>query len=239
MVFSCVIPFYNEKTRVVEVIKVVSNLKELSEIIVIDDGSGDNSSRFIKEKFPQIKLITHHYNKGKSSAILSGAKLAKEENLLLLDSDLTGLLEKEISQAMKIFITNKLDCLLLSTKPRSIYDSITRKLFKVPFSMAGNRIIKKEILFEVFKNKFPKGYQLEISTNNYLMKNNKKVSFFDISAINIGKRDKDGLIRGTIKEFKMWRQIISFNGWFFFIKQTCFFSKIKSKKNNFSLHYWV
>lgn len=229
MGFSCIIPFYNEKTRVVEVIKVVSNIKELSEIIGIDDGSSDNSSQLIKKKFPQVKLVTHSHNKGKASAILSGAILAKKENLLLLDSDLTGLLEKEILQAMKIFIINKLDCLLLSTKPRSVYDLIIRKLFKVPFSMAGNRILKKEILLEVIRNESPKGYQLEISINKYLMENNKKVSYFDISAINIGKRDKDGLIRGTIKEFRMWGQIISYAGWFFFLKQTCFFIRKKEK----------
>lgn len=59
----------------------------IGEVIVIDDGSWDGSVKLIKEKFPQVKLIKHTKNRGFSAAVNTGARAARGDFLVLLNSD--------------------------------------------------------------------------------------------------------------------------------------------------------
>ena len=57
------------------------------EIIVVDNGSSDRSVGTIKSMFPSVILIENEKNMGFSKAVNQGLKIAKGENLLLLNSD--------------------------------------------------------------------------------------------------------------------------------------------------------
>lgn len=57
------------------------------EIIVVDDASLDESVALLKSKFPEIKIVIHKVNKGFSASINSGAKIAKGNLLVLLNTD--------------------------------------------------------------------------------------------------------------------------------------------------------
>lgn len=89
---SIIIPAYNtdwllEKNLPV-ILKAYHNKKNnILEIIVVDDGSADNSYSLVKNKFPEVKIIKHKINRGFSSAVNTGARLAKGEYLCLLNSD--------------------------------------------------------------------------------------------------------------------------------------------------------
>ncbi len=67
----------------------------------------------------------------------------------------------------------------------------------------------------------------EISGAIKLFKENKRVARMDISAVNILKILKRGLVSGVILDFKIWREIISYAGWRMFIKQTFLFARDK------------
>jgi glycosyltransferase involved in cell wall biosynthesis len=94
---SIIIPVFNESNTIVllldkiKVVKLNGNLSK--DIIVIDDGSTDNTYdvilKYISEnKFLNIRLISHDINKGKGSAIHSGINLAMGEYLIIQDADL-------------------------------------------------------------------------------------------------------------------------------------------------------
>lgn len=57
------------------------------EIIIVDDGSWDDSVNFIKNKFPSVKLIRHKVNRGFSAAVNTGVRSAKGDLILLLNTD--------------------------------------------------------------------------------------------------------------------------------------------------------
>lgn len=57
------------------------------EIIIVDDGSWDNSVKLISSKFPEVKLIKHKKNRGFSAAVNTGARTAKGDLLLLINTD--------------------------------------------------------------------------------------------------------------------------------------------------------
>ena len=206
----------------------ITKVQGISEVICIDDGSTDGSGEIIKKNFPKIKLIKHPTNQGKAAAILTGLKQAENETLLLFDADLRNLKEKEISAALEYFENNHLDCLNLKSRPTNLYYFFLRKISFFCSQVAGNRIVKKGWLIEVFKNKNLQSYQLETAQNQFLIKNKKRFTFMATSMVDINKIDKEDLRIGMIKEIKMWHQIIGYSGWLFVIKQTILFARKKS-----------
>ncbi len=225
--YSCIIPIYNEKPRILNVLSVVIKVKEISEVICVDDGSIDNSADLIKQNFPTVKLVQHKINRGKTASIYSGLKLAKNDTVLLLDSDLINLNGQELSNAFAAFERNQLDCLLLNTAPMNHIDEILRIIFRFLLLAAGNRIIYKRYLIDLLASGSFKSYHLEIAQNKYLIDNGKKVAYFDVSAKDVSKIAKVGFIKGWKDELEMWRQIITFAGLVFFMKQSLFFAKQK------------
>ncbi len=56
-------------------------------IIVVDDGSSDNSLLVLEQQFPYVEVIVHEHNRGFSEAVHSGVHAADTELLFLLNSD--------------------------------------------------------------------------------------------------------------------------------------------------------
>jgi GT2 family glycosyltransferase len=66
-------------------------------IVVVDDGSADDSVSVLREEFPAIEVVVHAANRGFSEAVRSGVEHARTELLMLLNSDvelLAGCLER-------------------------------------------------------------------------------------------------------------------------------------------------
>jgi len=86
MSISVIIPTYNRANFLTKAIESVLNQTlQPNEIIVIDDGSDDNTKEII-EAYPNIKYI-YQDNSGVSSARNLGIKNAKSKWILFLDSD--------------------------------------------------------------------------------------------------------------------------------------------------------
>ena len=62
-------------------------LKDVSELIVIDNNSSDETKEMIKSNFPGVVLIENHSNTGYAPACNQGMKAAKGKYVLLLGSD--------------------------------------------------------------------------------------------------------------------------------------------------------
>lgn len=87
MRISVIIPSYNRIHTLVRAIdSVLDQDSEVDEIIVVDDGSTDDTSIHISRTYPGIKLIRQS-NQGVSAARNTGIKLASYEWIALLDSD--------------------------------------------------------------------------------------------------------------------------------------------------------
>ena len=88
---SVFLPAYNEEQNILKVIKNVKEvLKKIAknyEIIVIDDGSVDNTAQKAKE-IPQVRLISHSKNLGYGAALKTGFYNAKYKLISFMDSDL-------------------------------------------------------------------------------------------------------------------------------------------------------
>ena len=84
---AVVIPTYNRITTLARAIEsVLAQTSPASEIIVVDDGSSDGTASWIREHYPQIKLIEQP-NRGVSAARNRGIESTHCDWIALLDSD--------------------------------------------------------------------------------------------------------------------------------------------------------
>jgi glycosyltransferase involved in cell wall biosynthesis len=87
---TIIIPAYNEESVIGEVIKELhsvlkTNFKDKYEILVVDDGSDDNTGVVAAEA--GARVITHPINIGNGAAIKSGIRASKGNILIMMDGD--------------------------------------------------------------------------------------------------------------------------------------------------------
>lgn len=219
---SCIIPFWNEGKRLISVLDEVTKVKNLTEIICVDDASSCDNKTEIKNRFKQIKLIRLKNNIGKSGAIFEGLNIASSNFILLLDADLQNLKHNELEKAIKIIQQNPdLDMLIL----RRIRAPLFVKLTRGDVLGTGERILKSKHLLNVLKNS-TKGWELESKINLYMLKNSMKVRWFSHSGIN--SHWKWGLKTDLNYHKKKFEDIFSI-GLFNLIKLFFFFGKMEFK----------
>lgn len=92
---TIIVPMYNEQECIVESIKKITKTIEKEkisyELIVVDDGSTDNSYILISQEFntkKNIRILRHTTNKGVSEATRTGFRSAKGTYVTYLDADL-------------------------------------------------------------------------------------------------------------------------------------------------------
>jgi glycosyltransferase involved in cell wall biosynthesis len=97
MLLSIIIPVYNEERLVCELLSRVLYLKLDDgigmEVIVVDDGSSDDTTRnvaeFIAKNGPlDLSLIRHERNRGKGAAVKTGMAAANGDLMIIQDADL-------------------------------------------------------------------------------------------------------------------------------------------------------
>lgn len=91
MKLSIIIPVYNEKHTILEILKKVERINEIQkQIIVIDDGSIDGSYDLIKSFnfISDHKIIRHKKNTGKGSCIISAQHYVLGDIVIIQDADL-------------------------------------------------------------------------------------------------------------------------------------------------------
>jgi len=94
MQISVVIPSYNRLSSLIRALEsVIVQTSPVEQIIVVDDGSSDNTASEVSRHYPQVKLVKQQ-NQGVSSARNTGIKQANGDWIALLDSDDSWLPDK-------------------------------------------------------------------------------------------------------------------------------------------------
>lgn len=89
---SVIIPAYNEEGRIAKTLKYTIDYLDRQtyswEIIVVDDGSKDNTSQVVRDmRLPNIRIIRNNPNLGKGGSVKRGMLAAEGEFRLFCDAD--------------------------------------------------------------------------------------------------------------------------------------------------------
>lgn len=88
---SVVIPVYNEASSLATVVQNLLSIPYLLEIMIIDDCSTDQTPEIaqrLAKAHPQVQVVRHDKNLGKTAALKSGFRLTRGEIVIVQDADL-------------------------------------------------------------------------------------------------------------------------------------------------------
>ena len=87
---SVIMPVYNEKETLSEILAQVRAVDLEKEIVVVDDGSTDGTRAILREeeKKGDLKVIYHEANQGKGAAVRTGLEHASGDFIIIQDADL-------------------------------------------------------------------------------------------------------------------------------------------------------
>ncbi|MBU1036413.1 glycosyltransferase [Patescibacteria group bacterium] len=152
MDLSVVLPIYNEEDVIqATILEVNSFLKEKNfnfEIIVVDDGSTDDSFKNVKNlKIPNLVLLQNVKNLGKGKTIKKGMLAAQGELMLFMDADNSTSINN-----LPVFIQqikeNDTDIVIASRELPDSVINIHQPKFKENYGKLGNLLVRLLLLKE-------------------------------------------------------------------------------------------
>ena len=90
-VVSLVIPAYNESASIAAVIERLDALERELEVIVVDDGSVDDTLEIVErhaEHAAHVRVLRHERNRGKGAAVRTGIAASTGQFVVIQDADL-------------------------------------------------------------------------------------------------------------------------------------------------------
>ncbi len=153
MSYRVVIPLHNEEKHIKKLLSRFAE-RQLSSIITVDDGSTDETSRILKENYPQVTVIRHKINLGKGKALETGCLKAIKDNadyIILMDGDLQHKPE-DVNRFLRAFKDKNIDIVFGARK-------IGRTMRLISFT--GNKMLTVVInlLFNYFLNDTQCGFR--------------------------------------------------------------------------------
>lgn len=145
--YSLVIPAYNESSRIRptldEILRHVAEQKWDAEILVVDDGSRDDTAAIAREyarNHPQVKLVQNPGNRGKGFSVRNGMMHATGDICLFTDADLSS----PIKEAQKLFdpIARGADIAIGSRWLRAELQTERQPLYRQAFGRIFNLLLR-------------------------------------------------------------------------------------------------
>ncbi|MDD2351935.1 MAG: glycosyltransferase family 2 protein [Candidatus Caldatribacteriota bacterium] len=203
MKISVIIPAYNEESTIADVIKTVKKVPVINNIIVVSDGSTDNTVSIAKNL--DVEVCQLKENIGKGGAIKKGFEKTDSDILLFLDADLIGLTIDHIHELINPIIEDKADMSLgIFTQGRLLTDL---PQFLMPY-LTGQRAIKRYII-DVIPDLDLLKYGLEVAITKVVKRYNFRVSKVKLPNLTQRmKEEKYGIVEGAKKRLQMYLDIV-------------------------------
>jgi glycosyltransferase involved in cell wall biosynthesis len=213
---TCVICAFNEAPRIGAVLAIASVHPLLQEIIVVDDGSTDDTAAIV-QRYPSVKLISYPENRGKSYAMATGLAAAKNDIIMLLDADLKGLAFDHISDLAFPVLSGSAD-VSMSLRQNSL---LLFRVIGLDF-VSGERVIRKDLLNNTLKEicGLPR-FGIEVFMNNQIIVRKLSVAVTNWPTVTQSRKtEKLGYWKGIRAEWRMIVDLLRADYPFAMISQT-------------------
>lgn len=202
---AAIVPAFNEEKNVGKVLGILLKVKEIDEVILVDDGSFDNTATVGTNL--GARVIRLQQNIGKGGAMKKGFETTTAPIVAFFDADLIGLSVDHVAVLLEPVLQGK------ATMAIGVRD----RLFNLPeviarimplFSLGGERVMERT-LFEGIPDKFMNGFAIEFALNYYCAARGGSIDYVSLKGLNhIVKEKKWGFVEGFINRLKMMWEIL-------------------------------
>jgi dolichyl-phosphate beta-glucosyltransferase len=206
---SVIVPAYNEERRsahfIPDLLKYVKNNVPNTEVIVVNDGSKDDTESVVKSFIKQTKtqsfakVIGYRKNQGKGNAVAFGVQHAKGEKILFIDAD-GSIPPAEIPKLLKLLDDYDVVAGDRMSAKSKVKSNPLRKLFSFGFNSAvslifqysyrdnlcGFKGFKKHVAKEIFKDLKDKRWVFDVELFYKIKKKGYSSYFLPIAWHHVG-----------------------------------------------------
>ena len=196
---SCIVCAYNEADRIRNILDVIVGHPTLGEVIVVNDGSTDDTEALIRS-YPTIRVLSHTPNRGKTYALSRGIAAARYDHLMLLDADLSGITPADIDALAAPVMRGEAE-VSISLRSNSLW---VYRQFGLDF-VSGERVVPKWLLKGAVEamQRLPR-WGGEVFMNEIFIRQGCRIAVVRWRRVlNIRKYQKVGAFRGAWAEAKM------------------------------------
>jgi len=187
---SIIIPAYNEECSIVDTITEIRQLRGDFEIIVVDDGSTDETFKLADHA--GVKVLKHQENKGYGASLKTGIKNSSYDIIVITDADSTYPNGK-IPELVEMFVKDKEDMVVGARIGKNVKIPFLRKPAKwfitklasflvgskIPDLNSGLRVMRKDVLLKYLKI-MPNGFSFTSTITMVMLTNDFRVKYTPI-----------------------------------------------------------
>lgn len=214
---AVVIPAYNAGATLEEVLSKTFLSIPNRQVIVVDDGSTDNTAAIAVRQAAQ--LIRHGHNRGKGAALKSGfavaLKMPQIHAVITMDADGQHAPE-HLADFVRAFHAWPVDliigCRQLRWPPMPLFRVMSNRItsamvswrlgIKIPDSQSGYRLHSRRLLEQIKPS--TNGYEMESELLLKAVRSGMKIDFISIATIYAGEASHIRGMRDTWRFIKMW-----------------------------------
>jgi glycosyltransferase involved in cell wall biosynthesis len=162
---AAIVPAFNEEKTIASVVKPLVDSKLFSEVIVISDGSTDDTTNAARQAGA---TLVHDLPKrgGKSAALQHGMAHTDAEYVAFFDADLVGFRAEHAKAIVEPVLAGKL-AMCVGWRDRNAFSNFTQRFLPL---IGGERAMRRDI-FENIPERFIHGFMIEAATNYYCRAN--------------------------------------------------------------------
>jgi glycosyltransferase involved in cell wall biosynthesis len=214
---AVVIPAYNAGVKLKNVLSKTFLIIPNRQVIVVDDGSTDNTAAIAVRQAAQ--LIRHGQNRGKGAALKSGfaavLKMPQVRAVITMDADGQHAPE-HLADFVRAFHVSPVDliigCRQLRWPPMPFFRVLSNRMtsamvswrlgVKIPDSQSGYRLHSRRLLEQIKPH--TNGYEMESELLLKAMRGGMTIHFIPIATIYSGETSHIRGTRDTWRFIKMW-----------------------------------
>lgn len=197
-----IVPAYNEEKSIEKTINAISTIEVIDKIVVVDDGSTDNTSKIVEKM--DVDLIRLNKNSGKGYAIKKAIESVEYNYIVLLDGDLKES-SSEVNKLIDPVLNNETDVTIAKfrkakkkggfgfVKKLAKYGVYFYTGKKIDTTLSGQRVYKREVIEKI--SFIPDRFGIEVAMTVGTFRRGYKIKEVEVSMThNETSRDISGFV---------------------------------------------
>ena len=204
MATTAIIAAYNEEKTIADVLTALSSSALIDEIIVVSDGSTDDTVA-IARTF-DVTTIALKENRGKGYAMRVGVDWASNDVLFFVDGDMFNVTQQHIAALVLPVLSGECDMNIGVRHRGEVLNFMHLKLKCGPV-LSGIRVMRRKV-FETVPQQYQERFKIEAALNCFCAKAGyaqKQTIIHDLG--HLIKESKRGLLSGLIGRSEMIREV--------------------------------